>query len=95
VNALVLRYRRRRSSTVWHFNARAWDAEPGDLMVTRDGILYRLTESSGWGKREAGELTPRTIHPPRAGLCAVIHEGEVWWAQNAAGQTPAAKKEAP
>ena len=82
LDPLVLRYRRRRSSTVWHYNARAWDAEPGDLMVTHDGILYRLTESSGWGKREAGELTPRTIKPPHPGLFAVIHEDEVWWAQN-------------
>jgi len=87
VRALVLRYRRRRSSTVWHFNARAWDAEPGDLMVTHDGTLYRLEESSGWGKREAGELTPRTIKPPRPELYAVIHEGEVWWAQNDKAQT--------
>lgn len=32
------------------------------------GKLYRLLESSGWGKAMRGELTPREIKPPQDGL---------------------------
>lgn len=77
----VRRYRRRKTSRVWRYHPLNTDAEPGDLMVAYDGRLFRLEESSGWGKRMAGELTLRTIKPPRLGLRAELREGEIWWVQ--------------
>lgn len=79
----IKRYRRRRSANVMGYHFRNFGIEEGDLLVTHDGILYRAEASSGWGKRCAGELTPRTIHPPEPGLVASIIAGEVWWCRRA------------
>ena len=79
-STLVGRYRRRRSAKVLHFNQWNQEAEQGDLMVdSTNGKLYRLEQSSGWGKRMSGELTPREIPPPYDGLIACIKDDEVWW----------------
>lgn len=72
------RYRRKRSSKVLNFDSWNFDAEPGDLMVDYRGKLFRLEQSSGWGKRNAGELTPREIKPPK-GCIAVILDNEIYW----------------
>src|SRR5713101_5121799 len=79
VHRIVRRFRKRKAARVWRYNPWAWDAEAGDLMVSHNGILMRLEESNGWGKRCAGELTPRTIKPPQPGLIAEIIGDDVWW----------------
>ena len=79
---LFRRYRKRGTATVWHYSPWCQEAEPGDLMVTDSGQLYRLQESSGWGKRKAGELTLRLILPPMHGLIAKIVGEEVWWVKS-------------
>ena len=73
------RYRKRKKAKVWHFTSRNWEVEPGDLMVHMQGDLFRLEESSGWGKRCAGELYPRKIKPPPGYDRATIKDGEVYW----------------
>jgi len=78
---LIRRYRRKRSAKVFPYNPWNTETEPGDLMVSCSGMLYRLEESSGWGKRQSGVLTPRTIDPPTVDLIAVIHGNEIWWAR--------------
>lgn len=83
VDALVMRYRRRRSANVLLYNPWNFKAEPGDLMVTNGGTLFRLEESSGWGKRMSGVLYPRQIKPPQKGMVAVIKDDEVYWTHNA------------
>lgn len=75
----MIRYRRRRTSQVRQYNPWDWDAEPGDLAVDSHGTLYRLEESTGWGKNKLGELTPRKIKPPKLGMKARIIKGEVYW----------------
>jgi len=54
------------------------DAEAGDRMVG-DGVVFLLTESSGWGKRSAGELSARRIKPPVEGAQAVLEDSEIYW----------------
>ncbi len=53
--------------------------EVNDWIVDREGDVYRLVESSGWGKRAAGELTPRSVKPPVEGAKAVFRDGKWWW----------------
>jgi len=87
VDRCVRRYRRCRTARVWGYNPWAWNAEPGDLMVCGlTGRLYRLEEPSSWPKAAAGELYPRHVKPPEAGLRAEIvnvdapqDQWEVWW----------------
>jgi hypothetical protein len=55
------------------------DAEPGDKMVDAEGNAYLLERSTGWGKRAAGELTPRRIKPPHPTAKAAIRNGQIWW----------------
>jgi len=75
-----IRYRRRRTTRVLTYNPWNFDAEVGDLMVDSvDGALYRLEESSGWGKRTSGDLTPRRIKPLSTDMVAKIIDGEIWW----------------
>ncbi len=87
---LVQRYRRRKKVRVFGYNPWLAEAEPGDLMVTTGGKLMRLEVSSGRNKRDAGDLTPRTIKPPRPGLIAVYgpkdevpEKRSIWWAEKA------------
>lgn len=63
-------------------------AEPGDLMVDHRGRLFRLESPSSFYARSAGILYPREVRPPRSGILAEIHDGEVWWAQPNAGLEP-------
>jgi hypothetical protein len=77
--AMRVRYRRRRSAKVKAYYAWDWDAEPGDLMVSGAGELFRLENSRGRDKAAAGDLTPRQIAPPQSGMIAEILDGEVWW----------------
>ena len=53
------------------------DAEPGDIMVSRDGKAFRLCQSNGRNKRALGELTPREIKKP--GKKATIDNGKLKW----------------
>lgn len=80
LDGLVGRYRRRRSAKVLRYDPCNQEAMPGDLMVDLfTGKLYRLEQSSGWGKRMSGDLTPREIPPPTDGLIACIKDNEIWW----------------
>ncbi len=73
------RYRRRRSVKVWVYSEWNFKVEPGDLLVTFDGKLFRAESSNGYGKRNLGELTPRLIKPPQDGMIAIIEEQEIYW----------------
>ena len=80
LDSLVGRYRRRRSANVLPYDPWNQEAMPGDLMVDLfTGKLHRLEQSSGWGKRMSGDLTPREILPPAEGLKAIIKDDEIWW----------------
>ncbi|KKN02490.1 hypothetical protein LCGC14_1117160 [marine sediment metagenome] len=76
-----IKYRKRKTTKVLRFNARNFDAEPGDLMVETygSGKLYRLEDRRIGPMATAGELYPRLIKPPTEGLKAVIEDGEVFW----------------
>jgi len=77
----LIRPYRRKKGNVYGYNERNWNAEVGDYMVTLYGKLVRLEESTGRNKSAAGELTPRTIKPPRTGWIAVIVDGNrIFWA---------------
>ena len=62
------------------------NAEPGDIMVSHTGRAWRLYQSSGWGKRNLGELSMREIKKP--GKYATIEKGKLVWvaAENQGGQ---------
>lgn len=64
------------------YNSWNWGAEPGDVMVNYKGQLFRLVESRGRNKADAGELTPVLVKPPSPDLCAKIIDGEVWWVRS-------------
>jgi hypothetical protein len=75
---------RRRGGKVYLWNPWNFSAEVGDFMI-RDGKLFKLAESLGWGKRCAGELTPKEIQPPNPEAKASYdpHNDEIlwkWWA---------------
>ncbi|MFA5238399.1 MAG: hypothetical protein WC476_01650 [Phycisphaerae bacterium] len=70
----------RKDRKILPYNERNWDAEPGDIMVMEDGRVWRLTESTGWGKRAAGELTPREIKKP--GFKGSIQKGKLVWVKD-------------
>jgi len=74
-----IRYKRRRSARVYHWNPWNPDIEIGDLLVDHRGKLYRAEASTGWGKRKAGDLTPREIKPPDDTMKAIIVGDEVFW----------------
>lgn len=74
-----IRYRRRRSAKVLVYNPWNFDAEVGDLMVSDNGLLYRMEKSSSWWVNAAGELYARLVHPPRKDMKAVIDHGEIYW----------------
>lgn len=61
------------------YDERAWNAEPGDKMVDAFGVLCRLEESSGRGKKSLGELYARVIQPPSPKYKAqIINEIGYW-----------------
>ena len=66
----------------WTWQPRNFDIEEGDRMV-RDGEVFLVTASTGQNKRDAGELTPRKIKPPKsipAYAKAVLYpNGEIYW----------------
>lgn len=70
---------RNRKGQCLPYSERNFEAEPGDYMVDMFGQVFRLEESSGWGKRNAGELTPRTIHPPKGYSHAILKDGKIFW----------------
>lgn len=76
-----MREYRFRKGTARQFNERDWEAEPGDKMVDTDGTLYYLHESSGSDKRKSGELTYRTVKPPKDMPSAKAHliDGRIFW----------------
>ncbi len=77
----LIRPYKRRMGEVYGYNPHNFDAEVGDYMVTYDGKLLRLEESRGRNKSAIGELTPRTIQPPRADWIAVIVDStKIFWA---------------
>jgi hypothetical protein len=79
-------YRKRKKTQVWDWLGSSWNfnIEEGDLLIdSKSGTLFRAVPSSGWGKRMAGELTPKRVKPPRPGL-RVVREGKeeesrVYW----------------
>ena len=77
-----IRYRKRKSTRVYPFpfsTTSTSDCEIGDLLVDHKGKLFRLRESTGWGKSRAGELTPCEIKPPKSDMKALLEGGEVYW----------------
>ena len=71
-----LRNRKGRCLQYWPWNQ---DAEAGDYMVDSLGQVFRLSESNGWAKRAAGELTAREINPPQGYARAIISDGKIFW----------------
>jgi hypothetical protein len=55
------------------------DAEPGDYMVDAAGRVFRLTESEGRNRRDAGELSMRRIAPPAGYTKATLQDGRITW----------------
>jgi hypothetical protein len=55
---------RRRGGRVLGWNPWNHDAEVGDFMIDSSGRLWRLGQSRGRNKRDAGDLTPIQIKPP-------------------------------
>jgi len=62
----------------------AMDAEPGDIMVDKQGRAFRLYASKGRNKRDAGELSCR--ERKEGGKIAVIENG-----RRGGGESPDAK----
>ena len=77
-----IKYRKRKSTRAFifplftHFTD---DYESGDLLIDDKGGLFRLKESTGWGKRMAGELTPCEIKPPQHGMRAILENDNIYW----------------
>jgi hypothetical protein len=77
----LIRPYKRKKGNVYGYNPRNFDAEVGDYMVTYDGQLLRLEESTGRNKSAIGELTPRRIKPPRSGwLAVIVDKTKIFWA---------------
>ena len=71
-------YKNRKGRILGFYEANQ-SASPGDKMVDSEGIAYRLEQSTGYWKRNAGDLTPRLIKPPHSKAKAVIRNGQLWW----------------
>lgn len=78
---MKIRYRKRKKTRVLWYSEYNFDAEPGDLMVSRfgDGKLYRLEDRKYGPMAALGELYPRLIHPPSKELKALRQGNEVYW----------------
>jgi len=59
------------------YNPWNFDAEPGDIMVKRDGRAYRLYERKDSNVSASGELFMRQLK--REGCKATIKDGELVW----------------
>ena len=70
---------RNRKGACLPYDARDYSALPGDYMVDMWGRAWRLEESSGRNKRDAGDLTPRKISPPAGFSRAVLKGGKIFW----------------
>jgi hypothetical protein len=64
---------------IWGYNPWNFYAEPGDVMITFEGVLFLLYCVRGSGKTAAGELSERRIKPPSPDLVALKIGEEVWW----------------
>jgi len=68
-----------RKQITGYYNARNFNAEVGDRVLhLYDGKVFDLQESSGKNQRDAGELYPREVRPPKAGARAV-RINDVWF----------------
>jgi hypothetical protein len=79
---MKIKYRKRKSTRAYPFpynTGPTCDCEIGDLLIDDYGRLFRLRESSGWGKRMAGDLTPCEIKPPLSDMKAILENGEIYW----------------
>ena len=77
-----IKYRKRKATRAYPFpysTTSTSDCEIGDLLIDDEGRLFRLKESTGWGKRMAGELTPCQIKPPHPNMKAAIENGDIYW----------------
>jgi hypothetical protein len=77
----TIKYRKRRSARVWGFNPWNFDIEVGDLLIDKDGKLYRARQHRNRNRRDAGELTAVEIKPPGPGFVARMSPDrrEVFW----------------
>ncbi len=75
--------RKMRKQPVGPFNPRNFDLEPGDRVFTphRRGqfIMYDLTTSNGWGRRNAGVLYPRLVKKDGKARIAVRRNDTWYW----------------
>jgi len=79
VHGLVRKFRMRPGKMALGWNPWNGDIEDGDYCVDAKGALWRCDPSRGRNKRDAGELTPVRIKPPKPGLVARIIKSEIWW----------------
>lgn len=71
--------RKMRKQVDGRLNMWDWDAEVGQRVIDLDGKVYDLVESTGWGKRMLGELTPRLAAVQRRGARAKEIDGVWYW----------------
>lgn len=72
------RFRKRRRTRVLPWCPWNWGTEPGDLMISAVGNLYRLETPHSLCARN-GILYPRRILPPAGFSRAVLEDGEIYW----------------
>ena len=76
--------RRLRKQPTAVYNPRNFNLEAGDrvykwVQFQKSATMVDLVESRGWGKRAAGELTPKPVTKNGKPRIAVIKEGIWYW----------------